>query len=167
MNKHVSVHSIKGISTFKVTLLYTMEMLSKRVSTVCSISLPIIPHLRSLSFCLCACVCWCSCKLLIVLKITSSSEQVFCIAESEWKPVNREKPLARHACFDAWLVCPVKTQGLFSKPTPRGEPSAEVSRSSCIVSVGLTFEVFSNHHHCMILYLGWSSSGRSEERRGG
>lgn len=47
-----------------------------------------------------------------------------------------------------WMVCPVKTQGLFSKSMPSGEPSAEVSRTSCIVSVGLTFEVFSNHHHC-------------------
>lgn len=44
----MGVHSVTGIPTFKVTLLDTVEMLSKCVSTVGSTFLLITPHLYSL-----------------------------------------------------------------------------------------------------------------------
>lgn len=66
-------------------------MLSKCDPTVCSTSFQKTPHPHA--FHPCAYACWCLCKQFMALKITSSSEWMFCIAEPKWKQVNCENCL--------------------------------------------------------------------------
>lgn len=81
-NKHDCFHSVTGVATSKIVSWKCWV----NVTLLCVVHLFRKPHIHA--FHPCAYTCWCLCKQFMALKITSSLERMFCIAEPKWKQVN-------------------------------------------------------------------------------